>query len=229
MNAHPFKFVGTRTEDIGTPTDSGPYLFPDMLSRVAEGDSVAWTALNNKMEKYLMMMAAKNLPAVVRGQINPSDLVQQTLVEVVKGIDQFKGESAPEFYAWVTQILRHQSTKLARDWTRKKRDVRRQISMDGFARNENESECRLDVRDPAQTPRSATIAREQVGRMEQALGLLSEEHRTVIQLRNLEELSFKQIAEQMGRSEGAVSKLWYRALVKLRDVIARLEDGNEQA
>ena len=46
---------------------------------------------------------------------------------------------------------------------------------------------------------------------------LSPEHAEVIQLRSIDELSFKEIGERMDRSEDAVSKLWYRAMLKLEE------------
>jgi RNA polymerase sigma-70 factor (ECF subfamily) len=50
----------------------------------------------------------------------------------------------------------------------------------------------------------------------EVLARLPADYREVIILRNIEELPFKEVAERMGRGEGAVRMLWMRALTQLR-------------
>ena len=61
------------------------------------------------------------------------------------------------------------------------------------------------------------MAKERIDRFHTALRKLSKDHAEVIRLRNIERLTFKEIGEKMGRSEDAVSKLWYRAILNFEE------------
>jgi RNA polymerase sigma-70 factor (ECF subfamily) len=77
----------------------------------------------------------------------------------------------------------------------------------------------LDCYRSFSTPSGAAIAREEVERIEAAFEDLSEEHREVITLAHVVGLSRAEIAERMGRSEGAVRVLLHRALAKVSEVL----------
>lgn len=196
-----------------------------IVARINEGNEDAWNQLNNQINNYLTLMADKNMPPAIRGRVNPSDIAQQTILEVVKGINGFRGRSTPEFFGWLNQIMRNQSARMARDLTRQKRDVRRQVSINS---KDSTNEPRIDLPDQNASPRTKAIEREQLDLMDQALTLLPEEYEQVVRWRNLEELSYEQIAEKMNRSVGAVSKLWYRAMVRLKEELVRLENETRQ-
>lgn len=196
-----------------------------IVSEINRGDSDAWPKLTQQINSYLTLMAEKNLPPAIQGQVNPSDIVQQTLLEVVQGINGFRGHTTAEFYGWLNQILRNQSRRITRDLTRQKRDVRRQVSIN---QDEKVDQPGIDPLDDMATPNSQAIARERLDLMEKSLRKLPEEYEQIIRWRNLEELSYEQIAEQLNRSVGAVSKLWYRAMVKLRTEIESLENETRQ-
>jgi len=194
-----------------------------LVADIKQGKEDAWQDLAQEIEDYLLLMARKHTPAAVRGQVNPSDIVQQTMMEVVKGIDGFRGNSTSEFYGWLTRILKNQSNLFARDLTRKKRDVKRQVSIDV---ENSATNAKMDLVDPALTPSSDAIERERTSLIEKAINALSPEHAQVVRLRNLEELSYQNVAERMNRSVGAVTKLWYRAMVSLKKEMDKLENEN---
>jgi RNA polymerase sigma-70 factor, ECF subfamily len=60
------------------------------------------------------------------------------------------------------------------------------------------------------------VGREQQVLLADALERLPADYREVIILRNLEDLSYDEIAQRMGRTPGAVRMLWVRALAQLR-------------
>lgn len=158
-----------------------------IVAEINQGNADAWPRLTNQINNYLTLMAQKNMPHAIRGHVNPSDIVQQTMMEVVQGIDNFRGKTTNEFYAWLNQILRNQSLRTARDLTRKKRDVRKQFSI---SREGKEDQPKIDLPDDAHTPGSQAISRERLALMEQALTALPEEYEQVIRWRSLEEMSF---------------------------------------
>lgn len=196
-----------------------------IVADINGGNADAWPDLSRHISDYLTLMAEKNLPQSIRGQVNPSDVVQQTMLKVVQGIDGFRGHTTAEFYGWLNTILRNQSLRFTRDMTRQKRDIRRQVSIN---QDERDEQPRIDLPDAMATPKSQAIAREQLELIERALRKLPTDYEQVVRLRNFDELPYEQIAEKMNRSVGAVTQLWFRAMVKLRKELESLENETRQ-
>ena len=194
-----------------------------LIDRAKEGDSDAHSQLVQQVQSYLNVMVEKKMPNVIRGHQNVSDIVQQTMIQMVQGIEEFRGESTREFYGWLNRIMQNESSKAARDLTRQKRDVRRRESLEG-----NDVEFRNQgAVDQQPSPRTEMIAQERIALFYKALKALSEQDAKVIQLRNLDELSFSEIAKQMDATVEAVSKRWCRAIVKFQAELERISDDTQ--
>jgi RNA polymerase sigma-70 factor (ECF subfamily) len=72
------------------------------------------------------------------------------------------------------------------------------------------------------TPSQRASRREQAVLLSEALDKLPRDYREVIILRHLEQCSFAEVANRMGRSEDSVQKLWVRALANLRKSLGGL-------
>jgi len=190
-----------------------------LVGRAKAGDSDAHSQLARQVQSYLNVMADRKMPPVLRDHQNVSDIVQQTMIQMINGIGNFRGESTREFYGWLTQILQNESNKATRDLTRQKRDIRKTQSLEG----ERFSYRNQGVVDRSPSPRSEMIANERINLFHQAMERLSEHDAQVIRLRSLEEKPFKEIATEMDRSVEAVSKLWIRAMAKLQNEIDLLD------
>ena len=102
----------------------------------------------------------------------------------------------------------------------RERSVRREVSRDTRTRLEqslHQVEAAL-VRS-ASSPSAHAQRREAAAILADQLAQLKPEHQEVIVLRNLEGLSFEEVAERMGRSGGAIRKLWLRALEQLKQLL----------
>lgn len=180
----------------------------------SEADRTAWLM---SYEAWLKLLARLEIDSRFAGKFSASDAVQQTLLEAWKDWDRFRGQTQQQRLAWLRKILAHQLARLARHYAgAQKRDVAREVSL------EQSLSCasqRLEafVADRGPTPSRVVEQREQQLELAQVLERLPEEYREVLILRNLEELSHSEIAQRMGRSEGAVRMLWVRALAALRD------------
>lgn len=171
-------------------------------------------------EAWLRLLARKEIDSRFAGKFDPSDAVQQTLLEAWKGWDNFRGSAEPQRVAWLRQILAHQLAHLARHYaSTQKRDLGREQSLE---QSLSQSAARLDAlaacRDPS--PSGIASANEQRLLLARALEQLPADYRQVILLRNLDDLPHEQVAQRMNRSEGAVRMLWVRALAALRDAVA---------
>lgn len=194
-----------------------------LINQARDGSNDAKSDLAEQVQNYLSIMADRKLNKTVRPAVNPSDIVQQTLIRMVDGIENFRGQSTEEFYGWLNQIIRNESAKASRDHTRLKRDIRRQRSLSDL---ESVSKMMNEPVDRNPTPGTNAISNERIDLFYDTLDKLPEDYAKVIQLRNLDQLSFKEIASEMDRSVDAVSKLWYRAVVKFQKELERINDNS---
>jgi RNA polymerase sigma-70 factor (ECF subfamily) len=172
-----------------------------------------------RYEAWIRFLARNEIDSRFAGKFDPSDAVQQTLLEAWKGWDNCRGETEPQRLAWLRQILAHQLAHLARRYAgTQKRDVAREESI---ATSLSQSAQRLDGLLPSSdlSPSQQALENEQRIRLIQVIDELPPDYRRVIVLRNFENLPHEEVARRMQRSEGAVRMLWVRALSALRDAM----------
>src|SRR5262245_57466232 len=79
---------------------------------------------------YLRLLARLHLDQRLQGKLDPSDVVQQTLLEAYQGLGQFRGQGEAQQAAWLRQILARNLANAVRDLGRARRDVRRERSLE---------------------------------------------------------------------------------------------------
>lgn len=177
-----------------------------------ENDRTTWLL---QQQSYLRLLAKYELKCRLVAKLDPSDLIQQTLLEAWQGWDRLRATDGAQRRVWLRKILANQLAKQIRHYYgTEKRDPGRELSIEESMEN---SAVRLDALliGTSETPSQAAIRDEQRQRLLKALETLPEDYRQVIILRNLQDLTHQQIAEAMNRSESAVRMLWIRALAAL--------------
>ncbi len=214
------------TRDKQAASDDTPDIDLDTVSllvpRARLGEEEARDQLLEHVQSYMTLMAKQNSPRHLQGKFGTSDIVQQSLAQVIRGFDGFRGKSKGEFYAWLKVIVTNEAKKLQRDFHRDKRNVLRERPM---TTDNSGSGFGFVPADDALTPGANAIAAEQIAQLHGALEALPEDYAEVIRLRSLERLSFKDVAEQMNRSLDSVTKLWYRAILKLQQELERNDES----
>jgi len=175
-----------------------------------------------RFRDYLRLLARAQLPAVVQSKLDPSDLVQQTLLRAYQGIDEFRGRSTAEQAAWLRQILAHTLANAVRDLTRDRRDVGLERSLEASL---NESSSRLEgwLAADQSSPSQQAERNEQLLRLAGGLDRLPEDQREALLLKHVQGLSLAEIGERLGRTRAAVASLLRRGLKGLRDYLHRRE------
>ena len=84
----------------------------------------------DRFRGYLLLLARLHTSTRLQGKLDASDVVQQTLVQALSGLEGFRGTSDAEMAAWLRQILARHLANVARDQGRQKRDVRREHSLE---------------------------------------------------------------------------------------------------
>jgi RNA polymerase sigma-70 factor (ECF subfamily) len=170
---------------------------------------------------YLNVLARSRLDPRLQAKLDPSDVVQQTLLEAYQGLDQLRGQTPAQVVAWLRQILTRNLANAVRDFSRERRDVAREQSLEQILQN---SSAQLDAWLAAEqtSPSERMQQQEAADRMTRALALLPEVQREVVVLRHCHGWSIKALSRHLGRSPGAVAGLLHRGLEAVR---AQLDQG----
>ncbi|MFO0966017.1 MAG: sigma-70 family RNA polymerase sigma factor [Gemmataceae bacterium] len=171
---------------------------------------------------YLKVLARAQLDPRLQAKLDASDLVQQTLLEAHRDMEQFRGQTRAELAAWLRRILARNLAGVLRDLNRQKREVERERSLE---RGLEESALRLEgcLADTGLTPDDQAARNELLLRLSQALVGLPEPQREVVELRHLHGWSLQDIAERLGRTPAAVAGLLHRGLAGLRLLLSETE------
>jgi RNA polymerase sigma-70 factor (ECF subfamily) len=178
-----------------------------------------------RYRSYLLVLARAGLNPRLRTKVDASDVVQQTLLEAHAAAARFEGQSTGEVAAWLRQILARNLANLGRDYTRAKRDVRRE---DAPAADQDASNDRLQALAAGVSSPSLRAGRaEDLIRLAAALQQLPPAQREAVELRYLASLPLAAIAERSGKSASAVAGLLHRGLARLRELLQ--EDSRHDA
>lgn len=178
--------------------------------------------LRNRLEQYrpyLAVIARARLGTTLREKIDADDLVQETFAAAVAALGDFRGTTEAEFAGWLRQILVSRLLRqLERNHGSAGRDASRECPETSRAADDS-SPAGLDaLAGDLTTPSRAAQRRECAVLVAAALDRLPPEYRDVLVYRSLEGQSFPVVAERMGRSVGAVTMLWARAVRRFREV-----------
>ncbi|MCB1227346.1 MAG: sigma-70 family RNA polymerase sigma factor [Verrucomicrobiales bacterium] len=185
--------------ETAAPPDTDPAEDLDLVRRCQEGDTRAFDALVTKYRGRVYAMTYH----LVHNETEAWDLAQEAFIKAWRALPRFKGDSA--FFTWLYRITHN----VAYDWLRKKKIQSREEFDDSRTDHQVAAGAETAPRQ-APAPDKALRHAELGQRIRAAMDTLSEEHRQVILLREVEGLSYEEIAETAGCSIGTVmSRLFY--------------------
>jgi RNA polymerase sigma-70 factor (ECF subfamily) len=205
-------------------TDLSP---SELIRRCRAGEESARAQLFDRYRPYLRVLARAQLGRQLRAKCDPSDLVQQTLLEAHRDFAAFQGSHEAELLAWLRRILAHNLFNEARHFAAQQRDAAREVSLDQVQAGLEHSSAVLAGCLAADSPTPSQLAsqREAAVLLADALARLPEDYQTVLLLRVFEGLPAEEVARRMGRTAGAVRMLQMRALTALREQVAEDSEG----
>jgi len=195
-----------------------------LAERAAQGDRAA---LERLLELYLPELRAfvrLRAGAVVRARESSSDIVQSVCREVIQHAERFQFASEPAFKQWLYTTALRKIVNRKDFYLAQKRDAQREMRLssgDDSAAHQRLADCYRSFSSPSR----GLMIKEELERVERAFETLPEEYREVITLAHMVGLSRAQIAQQMGKSEGAVRVLLHRALARVSALLADPSEG----
>lgn len=197
-----------------------------LLAVARDGDRDQLGQLLQLYRNYLTILASTQLDARLRRRLSPSDLVQEAILGAYRDFAQFRGTTERELLGWLRQLLIHCLHRAYETHIEAgRRDVRREVPLDVACEAMDRSAVGLAqlLPDRGHSPSTPVRERERAVAMADQLAKLPADYRDVIVLRNLQGLSFPEVAERMGRKPGAVRMLWLRAIERFRLVYEAVE------
>jgi RNA polymerase sigma-70 factor, ECF subfamily len=176
-----------------------------LLAPAVHGDGAIRQELLQLYRPYLRLMAGRRLPRIVQQRVDASDIVQQTLVDAVRGLPDFRGQTEPEFTAWMTRLMERNLLMSVRNNTLGKRDVRLEQDWDDASGSAVLMWHSLAA--DGSSPMSSVFRGEAALHLAMALEKLPDEQRTAVELRYIKQLSIQATADEMQRSIGSVAHL----------------------
>ncbi len=190
---------------------------PELLLSLAKaGDRAALGHLLERYRNYLALLVRLQVGRRLRSKVDIDDMLQEISLEIHRKISLFRGGSEREFLAWTRRLIgsilanqvRHYLGTRSRD-ARLERALVDELDRSSFALNDGMIASQS-------SPSHQAVRREQAVLLADALNELPEDYREVIILRQLEGLSFPDVARRTGRTLDSVKNVWLRALDRLR-------------
>lgn len=186
----------------------------EVVDRVRSGEVELYEIIMRRYNQRLYRVVI----SILRDAAETEDVMQDAYVRAYEHLSQFEGRAA--FSTWLTRIAVHEA--LAR--VRKRERV---LRLDG---NEDEGEISVNPVSPALDPEQTTSKAEFSHMLEEAVLGLPEQYRTVLMLRDVEEMSTSETAAALSLSEENVKVRLHRgrAMVR-RDLFARVGAAGKNA
>lgn len=180
----------------------------ELIARAQNGDAKAFRSLVERHQRRAYAIAL----GLVRDPNDAHEIVQEAFLRVYRGLNSFQGGSS--FFTWLYRIVTNLAIDLIRKPGRKDAEL-----VDGQAVDENTDfplVSRIDGADPINVIRRREIA----ARIQAALDALPPYHRGVILMREVEGMSYEEMAQAMGVSKGTIMSRLFHARQKLQRALA---------
>ena len=192
--------IMTKKPDAAAPTPADTDLM--LVERTVAGDQKAYELLVLKYQRRIERLIGR----MVRDTDLVEDIAQETFIRAYRALSQFRGEA--QFYTWLYRIAVNTAKKALVDL---KRDPLVSETALRGGDEEDETSTVENELTTAETPETVLAAKEIAAAVNSAMEALPEELRQAVSLREIEGLSYEDIAEAMNCPIGTVRSRIFRA------------------
>lgn len=178
-----------------------------LIERTLRGDRDAFGQLVRKYQDRLY----NGMVQMLRDETEAEDVVQEAFILAMTKLETFQNRS--QFFTWLYRIA----------WNVSVTRIRRRkpaVSIHGV-----EEECQLQLPDTQPAPDAGMLEKERAEQLMRALDRMSEEHRSVLVLREMEGMDYSEISQVLDLPIGTVRSRLHRARLQLKDLLESLIDS----
>src|SRR5262245_5843925 len=214
---------------MGTDEDKTPGDTTDLIERLRGGDRHALATLFDRYRDRLRRMVELRLDPRLRARLDASDVVQEAFLDVAGDLDAYLADPRLSPLLWLRLHVGRRLTTLHRQHLgTRMRDAGLEISLYQGALPEASSAALASMLLGRHTsPTQAAQRAERMLRVQEALNSLDPVDREMLALRHFEQLGRAEAAQVLGISPEAGAKRYFRALKRLKDVLATTGGGEE--
>ena len=182
-----------------------------LVSQAKAGDTAAFRTLVVRYQRKVYAVAL----GIVKDPDLAWDVAQEAFVRVHQHLGEFEGKSA--FSTWLFRIATHLSIDAVRRERRSLKDDVDDVDEGDLA----EGGEGILATDLGNDPRQSLLRKELAGKIQDALATLPEKHRTILVLREVEGLSYEELAERLEIQKGTVMSRLFHARKKMQAALRR--------
>ncbi len=191
-----------------------------LLDRIGNGDADALAEFMEARKPQLLAYIQRQCSDALRSKIEIEDIYQEMSAEAVRSFDAIDLSHRDPF-GWLCQVAQRRIIDAHRRFFgAQKRNAGREISIDAPSGGRESRRGLVDLLVASMTTASQAVSRDRRAiRLMEALALLPEDQREAIRLRYVEGLPSKEIAQRLGKTDGAVRVMLTRTLNKLQTLL----------
>jgi RNA polymerase sigma-70 factor (ECF subfamily) len=199
-----------------------------LLELVSQGDHIARDQLLARHRARLRKMVALRMDRRLVRRVDPSDVVQEALVEAARRLPEYLRKRPMAYYPWLRQLTWARLLRLnERHVGVGKRSMTREEGFQLALPPDSAWALARRLIDTGTEPDARVLRKELCQRVQAALAGLSERDREVLVLRYVEQLSTREAADVLGVGESALKMRHLRALERLRAALDEEENEGE--
>jgi len=194
----------------------------ELVALAKAGDETALSQICRVYGERVRWMVRFRMGRELRSKLESMDLVQETLIHVLSGLDRFTYTNEGDFVRWLSKIAENELRGNMRKLRAERRDIRREVRFEGYrSRTGGRFVGTPDVIKTT-TPSVIESRKEDLARLERAIDELRPEYREVIIWVKIDGLSYGEIGRRLGKSADAARMLATRAMAALATAFRRI-------
>lgn len=201
----------------------------ELIERALAGDRAALNGLFERHRERLRRMVELRLDTRLQARIDASDVIQEAYVDAVNRLHEYLHDPKLPLFLWLRLIVGERLIRLHRfHLGAQQRDAGREVSLyRGALPAASSAALAAQLLGQHTSPTQAMLRAERILRVQEALNSLDPMDREILSLRHFEELTAAEAAGELGIEEAAAAKRYFRALKRLKEMLASMSGGQE--